>query len=116
MEKVRATLERLLAKEGFHHRKIEILVTFICACAGFILALPAYGWWGGRVWDGPCSGVFGAIQFSCYLPDIGYAFLSIGIPMVIFRQKMLSLMVICDHFCQNLPYGWNAWGRTADAF
>lgn len=65
----------------------ELWVSALCGILGYLLAAPPYGLFGPDTLDGPCSGVWGPIALSCYLPDIFYASLSVWLPACIFRRR-----------------------------
>jgi hypothetical protein len=65
----------------------ELWVSALCGILGYLFAAPPYGLFGPDILDGPCSGVWGPIAFSCYLPDIFYASLSVWLPACIFRKR-----------------------------
>jgi len=84
-------LERFIQFSKFRaclrYKKSEIIVTMVCAVLGFGCAYPPYGLFGRHIYDGPCSGVWGSMAFQCYLPDIIYSALVVGIPALIFRKR-----------------------------
>ncbi len=85
-------------KQYFNYRKSEIIVVIVCVVLGYLFAIPAYGLksliLGPMIFDGPCSGVWGPIEFQCYIPDVIYAALSVWVPVGIFRKRASKIAML----------------------